>query len=121
LLGQKDHNEVLSLYSNYLAFILPSYPETFGLVLIEALNGGLPIIYAERSGVDGYFDGLLLGIKVPWNKTHKIERAVEEIFLNKDSYSQTVREYVGGGGLEIFSQKSVSEKYTRLLTKLLEV
>jgi glycosyltransferase involved in cell wall biosynthesis len=33
-----------------------SKPETFGLVYIEALSQGLPIIYTKGEGVDGYFE-----------------------------------------------------------------
>lgn len=37
-------------------FVMPSKPETFGLVYVEALSQGLPILYAKGEGFDGYFD-----------------------------------------------------------------
>ncbi|MBL7474046.1 glycosyltransferase family 4 protein [Robertkochia sediminum] len=37
-------------------FIMVSKSETFGLVYIEALTQGLPVIYTKNEGVDGMFD-----------------------------------------------------------------
>src|SRR5690606_30401423 len=41
----RDKGHLLSLYRQCLFFIMPSINETFGLVYIEALSQGLPIIY----------------------------------------------------------------------------
>jgi glycosyltransferase involved in cell wall biosynthesis len=38
-------------------FVMPSRRETFGLVFVEALMAGCPIIYPKNAAVDGYFDG----------------------------------------------------------------
>lgn len=46
---------LLQLRSNNI-FVMPSFKETFGLVYIEALSQGLPILYTKGEGVDGYFD-----------------------------------------------------------------
>src|SRR5690606_7841375 len=51
LVGSMDHKEVLAVYSKYLGLILPSYPETFGLVFVEALNAGIPVLYSKDSGI----------------------------------------------------------------------
>ena len=34
---------------------MPSYTETFGIVYIEALSQGLPIVHSRGQGVDGLF------------------------------------------------------------------
>lgn len=38
-------------------FVMPSRRETFGLVFVEALMAGCPIIYPKNAAVDGYFNG----------------------------------------------------------------
>jgi glycosyltransferase involved in cell wall biosynthesis len=48
--------ELLEEYRKADIFIMPSFTETFGLVYIEALSQGLPIIYTKGQGVDGYFN-----------------------------------------------------------------
>lgn len=49
-LGQKSRHEVRDLMRNADIFVLPSYPESFGLVFIEALANGLPVITCKGNG-----------------------------------------------------------------------
>ncbi len=45
-------------------FVMASFRETFGLVYIEALSQGLPIIYTKGEGIDGYFNEGEVGYSV---------------------------------------------------------
>jgi len=55
-LGRIEDNRVLmEIYREHDMLVVPSYRETFGLVYIEALSQGLPIIHSKGQGVDGYF------------------------------------------------------------------
>lgn len=53
LMGTIEHNKLPDVLSKYDVFMLLSYPETFGIVYIEAMACGLPIICTENSGVHG--------------------------------------------------------------------
>lgn len=56
LLGRIDSRvELMTLYRASDVFIMPSITETFGLVYVEAMSQGLPIIYSRGQGVDGFF------------------------------------------------------------------
>ncbi len=56
-LGKIDDREKLqSIYRQHDLFVMVSFVETFGVVYIEALSQGLPIIYSRGQGVDGYFE-----------------------------------------------------------------
>lgn len=52
----KEKEKLLKLYRQAHLFTMPSLAETFGLVYIEALTQGLPILYTQGEGVDGFFD-----------------------------------------------------------------
>ena len=39
----------------YAAFVMPSRRETFGMVYVEALFAGLPVLYSQGWGIDGFF------------------------------------------------------------------
>lgn len=41
------------LYKEHHLFAMPSIYETFGLVYLEALSQGLPILYVKNEGIDG--------------------------------------------------------------------
>ena len=50
-----SHEEVIRHLKEADIFIMPSRKETFGLVYIEAMSQGLPVIYTRGQGIDGYF------------------------------------------------------------------
>lgn len=52
----RNQDKLRALFLKMHIFVLPSTKETFGLVYVEALTQGLPILYSEGVGVDGYFD-----------------------------------------------------------------
>lgn len=48
--GEVSQDEIGKLLNDADIFILPSYPEAFGVVIIEALAKGLPVITCEGNG-----------------------------------------------------------------------
>lgn len=64
-LGFRPNAEVIRLLPAYAGFALPARNETFGMAYVEALMAGVPILYGRDSGIDGYLDGLEVGIAVP--------------------------------------------------------
>lgn len=58
-LGKKNHDEVIKKMSDYDIFSLPSYNEGFGIVYVEAMSQGVPVIGVKGEGIedvikDGY-------------------------------------------------------------------
>ncbi|MBN1649499.1 MAG: glycosyltransferase [Spirochaetales bacterium] len=51
--GWQDHDRVLDEMAKSHIFLLPSRPETFGLVFLEAMSTGNLIIGAEHAGLHG--------------------------------------------------------------------
>ena len=49
-----DKKTLKNLYRENDMFVMPSKNETFGLVYIEALLQGLPILYAKNEGIEGF-------------------------------------------------------------------
>src|SRR5699024_6672924 len=54
--GYKSKEDILSIYRKSDIFVMPSKHETFGLVYVEALTQGIPIIYTKKQGFDGFFE-----------------------------------------------------------------
>lgn len=61
-------------------FAMPSKGETFGLVYIEAISQGLPIVYTQKEGIDGYYENI--GVAVEPNNEESIINAVKQILEN---------------------------------------
>jgi len=59
-------------YLQHHVFAMPSLRETFGVVYLEALSQGLPILHSRGEGIDGYFDGLDIAEKANPNSPQEI-------------------------------------------------
>jgi len=96
-------------------FVMPSVPETFGIVYLEALSQGLPIIFAQGQGFDGYYEDKDIGFRVnPKNSTEFADK-IETIIKDYDRISLNVRK------LDLyndFSWEKISEKYFKLYKKI---
>lgn len=79
--GFMNREELIHLYKKNDIFIMPSKYETFGLVYVEAISQGLPVIYTRNQGFDGYFEDGVVGYSVKYNN---LEEIVEKIIQMVD-------------------------------------
>ena len=87
--GAKSQTQINAVLDESDLFILPSYPEAFGIVFIEALAKGLPVITAEGNG--GGEELRKLGydvVLVKHNSSAELSKAVEELFNDKSRMSE---------------------------------
>jgi glycosyltransferase involved in cell wall biosynthesis len=76
--------ELRSLYRNCQAFVLPSAKEGFGIVFLEAMYFGAPVIAAaEKGALDVVRDGET-GLTVPFGDVAAIRQAIERIASDPD-------------------------------------
>ncbi len=101
-----NRNELLKLYRNADIFLMPSFKETFGLVYIEAMTQGLPIVYTQGQGVDGYFKVKDVGNAVIPDEPTNIANGIIEILKNyNDYYSNAIT------SVQDFNWSSVADEY----------
>lgn len=62
--GPVPHERIAARLNRATGFAMPSLRESFGLVFVEALFAGCPMLYPRGRAVDGYFDGLPFAIGV---------------------------------------------------------
>jgi glycosyltransferase involved in cell wall biosynthesis len=56
-IGKIDPANIQQWMNGAAAFAMPSQRESFGMVFVEALLSGCPIVYSRGTAVDGYFPG----------------------------------------------------------------
>jgi len=87
LLGEIINKDLAGLYSSADVFIMPSTGEGFGIVFLEALANGLPVIAGNKDGsTDPLMDGEL-GILVDPESSKQILKALSDTLkknINKD-------------------------------------
>ncbi|MBC6997549.1 MULTISPECIES: glycosyltransferase family 4 protein [Bacteroidota] len=84
-----DFNSLFQIFNDCHIFLMPSIKETFGLVYIEALSQGLPIVFCKDEAVDGFFPNLSTGVAVPPNDVNETSRAIEYIIENYNEMSKS--------------------------------
>lgn len=81
-----DKKKLASLYRASDIFAMPSTHETFGLVYVEAMLQGLPILYTENEGIDGFYSDDV-GEKVKTPTIQEIREKLIRMMENIDSYN----------------------------------
>ena len=80
-----DKSELLNIFRCCDIFAMPSRHETFGLVYIEAMLQGLPILYTEGEGIDGFFNKNI-GEKIIEHTIEEIAHKLKTLIINFDKY-----------------------------------
>lgn len=106
-LGKLNRDQAKNAYANASAFVLPSRYETFGIVLIEALSMGLPVIGTFSGGPKEIINDDV-GKIVPPDDTQALMEAMASIEENYHQYSPSIlREYV----VSNFGKEAVVSKW----------
>lgn len=114
--GYVPREEVLKEMQRANIFILPSRFEAFGVVLIEAMSTGCPVISTYSGGPESivkHTDGLL----VESDNVEELEAAMEKIYLNYEDYKpELIRKDV----VENYAMDVIRDKYHLLIKNILD-
>jgi glycosyltransferase involved in cell wall biosynthesis len=75
---------LVNLYCASDIYVLPTLLETFGMVLVEAMAAGLPIVTTDAPGVKDVIRDGYDGIKVPAGSAISIAEAVKKIMFDSE-------------------------------------
>lgn len=76
--------ELIKLYCASDIFVLPTLIETFGMVLVEAMAAGLPIVTTNAPGVRDVIEDEVNGLKAPVNDIERIAELIMKILINQE-------------------------------------
>lgn len=114
-LGMLNREQVVHEVSAADAFVLSSQHETFGVVLIEALALGKPVIATRCGGPEDIVtekDGLL----VPVDDVDALSTAMQKLYANRASYhAESLRQSCR----ERFSEAAVSKRLLKVYAEVL--
>lgn len=114
--GGKNHEQLAELMRESDCFVLPSRGETFGVVYIEALASGIPIIATKCGGPEDIVhdkNGILTEI----DDVDALAHAMQEI---KDNYARYDRNNMRQEAEEKYSEKKIISQITDLYNHLKE-
>lgn len=115
LYGKASRDEIKSLLHNSDAFVLSSKYETFGVVIIEAMSCGLPVLSTRCGGPESIVKNEKLGLLVENDNLEALSNGLEKVY--KISYDKNyIRDYV----VKNFSSSAVSEKLLKEYKNIVE-
>ena len=83
-----DQENIKQLYASADIFVLPSFKETFGIVFLEAMHYGLPIITTNVSAMPELVEEGKNGFLVPIADSQALAKAISKLIENPDLSKQ---------------------------------
>ncbi len=95
--GQVSEEKLVEFYSTSDIFLFPNYPQTWGLVVFEALAAGIPAVISSRCGAAEVLENGENALLVPPKSPEKIAEVILKLKENPDLWrrlSENGRKFV---------------------------
>lgn len=112
-----DQLQLFKEYQNYDALVLPSIFEGFGLVIIEAMAAGLPVIATENTMAPDVIEHGKDGYIIPIRNTRAIEESIEKL-LNSTPEEKLKMRTNARVKAEQYSWHAYSQRLSKILQEL---
>lgn len=112
----KDNEDLQKYYRRASIVVVPSLYDSFGLVPIEALNQGTPVIVSDQVGVGDYFSRSVV-MKVKAGKPKDWSRAMIALLSHSDERKKRGKK--GQRSLEAFKWHRVTDQYSDLFRQFI--
>lgn len=116
--GAVPNRKLADLYNKSDCFVLPSRFETFGVVYVEALCTGTPIISTKNGGIDDIYEdgcGYLVGV----DNEDELEDTMQRIMFDTFNHQAIAEKYQSKFGESNFVQQ-IERVYKRALKEEVE-
>lgn len=114
LVGQLSRNEMIDWFNKSNVFVLPSKKETFGVVIIEALSCGIPVVSTKSGGPNYIIENKEIG-ELCECTSQSLFKSMVSVYENRAFYSkEEIRNYA----IRRYSKEIVLEKMINLYDKL---
>ncbi|MBW8812421.1 MAG: glycosyltransferase [Caulobacterales bacterium] len=115
LKGRLPQAEFAAILGSYAAFVMPTLRETFGMVFVEALFCGLPVLYTKDWSIDGLFDPADVGYACRSSEDEDIRRGLEHLVAEEASLKARIAQLHKRGGLAPYTRDGVVQTYRRVI------
>lgn len=100
-------------------FALPSRRESFGLVFVEALLAGCPIVYPRGAAVDGWFDGQPFAIGVDARDPRAVAEGIDTLLADNDARKRALAAWQQSDEAGRFRRDAILAAYRDTLMSVL--
>lgn len=82
LMGSVNNNKLPVIINNHHLLILPSYSESFGVVIIESISCGIPVIVTKCGGPEYIVENSSLGEIIPIGNVQALSKSIIKVCQN---------------------------------------
>ncbi len=104
-----DREVLMEIYRRHDIFAMVSR-ETFGLVYLEALTQGLPLVYARNSGFDGIFDEGFVGYGAVLGNSRDLASNIRRVM---EEY-EVLAGNIGTLSFDAYRWENIAERYREI-------
>ncbi|MEE9433104.1 MAG: glycosyltransferase [Sphingorhabdus sp.] len=94
-------------------FTMVSHKESYGMVFVEALLAGCPVVYPANAAIDGYFDDHDFAIPVPAKNQTAINEAMLRLLRDQQQLKSALARWQQSGEAAFFQKRQIAASYAK--------
>lgn len=103
--------------NGYTAFVMPTARETFGMVFVEALFCGLPVLYTRGWSIDGLFPAERIGYAWDGASSGDIAKGLLHLIANEAALKRSLAALAEAGEFDKLKRAAILTGYARVLAE----
>ena len=109
--GPRHGDALVQALNTAKVMVVPSQRESFGMVFIEALLAGVPVIYPKGRAIDGYFDGAPFAIGVDPDDPAAIADAIMHALTNESALKAALATWQASADAAAFQRPAIARTF----------
>jgi glycosyltransferase involved in cell wall biosynthesis len=119
LMGPAVHGTVQRIMNSYAAFLMPTRRETYGMVHVEAVLAGVPILWSRARGIDGLLDGYDVGYRCDPSSVEDVVTGIEYLLDREAEFKRSIGRLQSVGAFEHLRRSAIAARYRALVARAL--
>ncbi len=119
LMGPVENGDMSAVMRQYAGFVMPSKSESYGLVYVEALFSGMPVMFNKNRGISGYFEASDIGYGADAHDVDDIARGMAHLLDHEASLKDKLEEMQKSGAFDKLRRGDILKSYQSVIDKAL--
>lgn len=115
LMGPLSRDNLQKTLNGYSAFVMPSLHETYGMVFVEALFSGTPVVFPRGRAIDGLLPVSDIGARCEPTNVDDLVHSINYVLDNEAQLKGRLRAAQTAGALDHLRLESITARYRKIL------